>query len=239
VTSLLHRYGTVPSTMDLLHRLAAEGAAAGTAVVAEEQESGRGSRGRSWDSAPGGLWLSFLLRPATAATGLLSLRAGLAAGEALERLGAGETIGIKWPNDLMLGGRKLGGILCEARWAGDTPAWVAIGLGINVRNPIPPELGTIATSLAETLPAAEPDAVLEVLLPALAGIDGHEPALCEAELARLTSRDWLLGRRLAQPVAGRADGIDTDGALRIRGDDGTLHVVRAGTVELAGRAGRP
>ena len=235
----LYRYGSVVSTMDLLHHLAAEGAPAGSAVLAEEQEAGRGSRGRSWDSGPGGLWLSYLLRPAKAGTDLLGLRVGLAAAESLERLGAGETVAIKWPNDLMLAGRKLGGILCEARWVGDAPAWVAVGIGINVRNRIPAGLADTAASLAEVLPGVEPDAVLEVLLPALGGIDGMEPVLTPAELARLAGRDWLLGRGLGHPIEGLAEGIASDGALRIRRNDGALAILRAGSVELAERAHSP
>lgn len=138
----------LPSTMDAAHRLAEQGAPHGTAVAAREQTAGRGRRGRAWDSARGGLWLSVIGRPAVA-TGMehLSLRVGLALAEALEREAGGRfRIAIKRPNDLLVAGRKLAGILCEARWEGPVPAWVVVGLGLNVANPLPPDLP--ATSLA-------------------------------------------------------------------------------------------
>ena len=139
--------------MDLLHGLAADGAEAGTVVVAGEQTGGRGSRGRGWRSPPGGLWLSALFRPrASAGVELFGLRIGLAVADAIEALGPGVPVDIKWPNDLMVGDRKLGGILCEARWQGEALAWVVAGVGINVANAIPAELAGIATALAERLP---------------------------------------------------------------------------------------
>lgn len=232
----VHRYGTVSSTMNLLHRLAAEGAGEGTAVVAEEQLAGRGSRGRAWDSARGGLWLSVLLRPGAVGTELLSLRVGLAAVEALQHLGPALRLGLKWPNDLMLGDRKLGGILCEARWTGEAPAWVAVGVGINVRNPIPPQLSSVAVALADALPAVTPDAVLEAVLPRLLEVDASGSRLHDAELDRLALRDWLSGRRLSGPVEGYADGIGPEGTLRVRRDDGTVAELRAGRLELAERS---
>lgn len=219
--------------MDLLHQLAAEGAETGTAVVAEEQLAGRGSRGRSWRSPPGGLWLSLLLRPASVGAELLGIRAGLAAAEALASLAPGQRFGLKWPNDLMLGDRKLGGILCEARWIGEAPAWTAVGIGINVSNPIPPGLARSAVALDEVLPGVSPEPVLEVLLPRLRGVDGSSPRLQAAELGRLAGLDWLLGRRVSGPIEGRACGIAPDGALRIHRDDGTVAEVRTGSVELA------
>lgn len=232
----MHRYGTVSSTMNLLHRLAANGAGEGTAVVAEEQLAGRGSWGRGWHSARGGLWLSILLRPDAVGTELLSLRVGLATVETLQLLGLGLRLGLKWPNDLMLDDRKLGGILCEARWSGDAPAWVAIGVGINIRNPIPPDLSSVAAALADALPALTPDTVLDALLPRLREVDASSSRLHDAELDRLGVRDWLRGRRLAQPVEGYADGIGPEGALRVRRDDGTIAELRAGRLELAERS---
>jgi len=152
----LIRVARVGSTMDALHELAQAGAAAGTAVVAEEQGAGRGSRGRAWSSPPGGLWLSVLARPASTGLEVLSLRAGLAVAVLLDRLGAAGRVELKWPNDLMLDDRKVGGILCEARWQGGTLAWVAVGLGLNVTNAPPPELAATATHLASVLPSLTP-----------------------------------------------------------------------------------
>jgi BirA family biotin operon repressor/biotin-[acetyl-CoA-carboxylase] ligase len=222
--------------MDYLHRLAEGGAAAGTAVVAAEQTAGRGSRGRLWHSPRGGLWLSVLARPARDAIELLSLRAGLAIAEALDVVGA--RVAIKWPNDLLWDERKIGGVLCEARWAGDAPAWVAIGVGLNVRNSIPPVLAG-AAALSAAIPDATPDSILARILPGLRALETGADRLHPAEHARLAARDWLRGRALQAPVPGIADGLDPDGALRVRRAGGAVARLRAGTVELADRSGSP
>jgi BirA family transcriptional regulator, biotin operon repressor / biotin---[acetyl-CoA-carboxylase] ligase len=235
----VHRHEVVDSTMDLAHRLAERGVPTGTAVVAAEQTGGRGSRGRAWRSPRGGLWMTMVLRPGRAGGELLSLRAGLAVAEAVEQTAAGTSVGLKWPNDLMLDDRKLGGVLCEARWVNDAPAWVAVGVGLNVHNPIPAELAAVAVGLAARGGAPALDELLEAVLPRLRAIDLGATRLSGAELGALQSRDWLRGRRLAAPFQGVAEGIDDDGSLLIRRHDGTLGAVRAGTVELADRAVRP
>ena len=122
------------STLDVAHRIAAEGAPAGTLVVANEQTAGRGRDGKSWQSSPGtGIWLTLIERP-TSSSGLdvLSLRVGLAAAEALDRF-APEPIRLKWPNDLYIDRGKLAGILVEARWREGSVEWIAIGLGVIFR----------------------------------------------------------------------------------------------------------
>ncbi len=230
---LLH-FPVVESTMDLLHELAAGGAEAGTVVVAGEQTAGRGSRGRPWGSPPGGLWLSALYRPRSAAgVELLSLRAGLAVARAIEALGRGLRIALKWPNDLMLDDRKLGGILCEARWQGEALAWVVVGVGLNVTNPIPVEVAGGATRLADRMPGIGPGSIEPGVSAGLRALDAGAGRLDPAELADLRTRDWLLGRRLNAPAAGVAEGIAEDGALLVRDSAGALVRVRAGTVELA------
>jgi BirA family transcriptional regulator, biotin operon repressor / biotin---[acetyl-CoA-carboxylase] ligase len=233
------RLGAIASTMDALHELAQGGAPVGTAVVAEAQTAGRGSRGRSWASPPGGLWLSVLARPATAGLELLSLRAGLAVAELLGRLGAGTRIGLKWPNDLMLDDRKTGGILCEARWHGASLAWVAIGLGLNVGNRPPPELEASATSLGATLPNLTADDLVEPVVGALRAVDAAAGPLTDDEQARFAALDWLRGRALEAPVAGTAEGVADDGALLVRRDDGSPLPVRAGTVVVRDLARSP
>jgi BirA family biotin operon repressor/biotin-[acetyl-CoA-carboxylase] ligase len=228
------RLASTPSTMDALHALAEAGAEAGTAVVAEVQETGRGSRGRTWSSPRGGLWLSVLARPRAAALEVLSLRAGLAVAELLETLGAEGRIALKWPNDLMLDDRKCGGILCEARWQGATPAWVVIGLGLNVTNAVPPALAETATGLASIVPALTADALVIPMVNALRAVDAAAGTLGEGERAQFARRDWLRGRVLVTPVAGAADGLAEDGALLVREPDGRTTAVRSGTVALAG-----
>jgi BirA family biotin operon repressor/biotin-[acetyl-CoA-carboxylase] ligase len=229
----LIRVPSVNSTMDLLHGLAADGAEAGTVVVAGEQTGGRGSRGRGWQSPPGGLWLSALFRPrSSAGVELFGLRIGLAVADAVEALGPGIAVQIKWPNDLMVGDRKLGGILCEARWQGETLAWMVAGVGLNVANSIPVDLAGTATALAERLPGVTPDLLEPEVTMRLRALDPASERLGPAELAGLRHRDWLYGRRLRSPAPGRATGISEGGALLVRDDSGTTIAVRAGTVEL-------
>jgi BirA family biotin operon repressor/biotin-[acetyl-CoA-carboxylase] ligase len=219
--------------MDVLHEMAAEGAAAGTAVVAGEQLEGRGSRGRWWHSPPGGLWLSVLFRPLTAVgVEVASIRVGLAVAEVIEAFVA-RPVELKWPNDLMLSGRKLGGVLCEARWQGDSLGWIAAGVGMNVRNHIPHDLGSVAISLAAEQPEVTPEAVAPLLVAALRQLDFGAGQLSGAELAQFARRDWLRGKAVSEPVAGTVAGLREDGALLVRDADGSDVPLRTGPVQLA------
>jgi BirA family biotin operon repressor/biotin-[acetyl-CoA-carboxylase] ligase len=229
----LHRVGRIGSTMDRLHDLAAEGAPAGTAVVAEAQTGGRGSRGRAWASPVGGLWLSLLYRPAApAGAELLSLRLGLAVAEAVEAAVPGVHLALKWPNDLILADRKVGGILCEARWQGESLAWIVAGLGLNVTNSIPEDLEATAVTLSAQAPSVTVEALLPEVLRHLRRPVTEAERLAPDERRRLHARDWLRGRMLRAPIAGAADGIGDDGALLVR-SGALVTPVRAGHVELA------
>jgi BirA family biotin operon repressor/biotin-[acetyl-CoA-carboxylase] ligase len=228
------------STMDVLHDLAADGAEEGTVVVAAEQGGGRGSRGRAWHSPTGGLWLSILFRPrAAGGVELFGLRVGLAVAGAIEAVGPGAPVDIKWPNDLMVGELKLGGILCEARWQGDVLAWVVAGIGINVANQVPAALAGTATTLADRLPGITPEVVEPHVTARLRALDQPAERLGAPELAELRQRDWLCGRRLRAPARGTAAGISEDGSLLVRADRGGTVAVRAGTVELADHSFSP
>jgi BirA family biotin operon repressor/biotin-[acetyl-CoA-carboxylase] ligase len=232
MTPRLYHFERVDSTMDLLHQLAAEGAEAGTAVLAGEQQGGRGSRGRSWHSPPGGLWLSVLFRPATpGGVEVMSLRVGLAVAEALDDF-VSRPVQLKWPNDLMLGDRKVGGILCEARWQGHTLGWVTVGVGMNVRNAVPEELCDAATALGAEQPAVTVDDVARPIVSSLRRLDLGADRLTPGELQRFGRRDWLHGRDIRAPVAGRAAGVLDDGALLVRSSRGEIPL-RSGSVELA------
>ena len=118
---MLHRFDTVTSTMDVLHQLAARGRGGGNGRRRGGAARGAGLPRAKLAFAPGGLWLSVLLRPAAAAE-VLSLRVGLAVEDSASVASRPNLhLGLKWPNDLMLGDRKLGGILCEARWPATRP----------------------------------------------------------------------------------------------------------------------
>jgi len=219
--------------MDLIHELAERGADAGSMVIATEQLQGRGSRGRPWHSPPGGLWLSALYRPSsTGGLELLSVRVGLAVARALDPH-VPTPVRLKWPNDLMLGGRKLGGILCEARWQGAVLGWIAVGVGLNVRNPIPGELREAAVSLIELEPDVQLENVLHSVSAALRALDLGAERLSPAELELFAGRSWLDGREIREPLPGIVAGLNDDGALRVRTAQGSHVSLRHGSVELA------
>ena len=215
----------LPSTQDLAHTLGETGAPAGTLVLANAQTAGRGRGVRRWQSEAGaGIWLTLLERPRDAqAVGVLSLRLALRLAPVLDRW-ATEAVRVKWPNDLIVDGRKLAGVLTEARWRGDRLEWVAIGVGINVLAPA----GLAAAALAGMADRVE---VLGELIPALRAAAAAESVLTERELERFAQRDAVRGRRCREPEAGMAAGITADGALIIRTDHGE-RVVRSGSLVL-------
>src|SRR5512135_1982562 len=136
IGAIVHRFESVPSTNDTARAMALGGAAHGTAVLAGEQTSGRGMRDRAWHSAPGlGLYVSFVLRgPEDGAVPfphLVPLAAGLAASDAVLEAAGLETK-LKWPNDILVEGKKLGGILAEGVGAGAAGGFVVVGIGLNV-----------------------------------------------------------------------------------------------------------
>lgn len=225
----------VESTLDELHARAASGAADGTWVVAAEQRAGRGSRGRTWHSPRGGLWLSVLRRSEGTIGGLelLSLRAGLAVARVLDGLPPIAPVMLKWPNDLMVRDRKVGGLLAEARWQGERLQWVAIGLGINVSNAIPAELAGRAASLNEFCSETTVEALAEPIARALAAVDLDTPRLGPEELSELRARDWLLDRGISSPLAGTGAGIDDQGRLVVRDGGGRLLRIAIGDVVQA------
>jgi BirA family transcriptional regulator, biotin operon repressor / biotin---[acetyl-CoA-carboxylase] ligase len=227
----IHRFDSLASTQDVLHNLAASGAPAATAVVAAEQTSGRGSRGHAWAAPRGGLWLSVLCRPGSIpAMEVLSLRVALAIADTVERVAPTASVLLKWPNDLMLLGRKAGGILCEARWQGNVLGWVAVGVGINVSNEIPAELQDRATRLATVAPGLAADHLLAPMIAAIDGAANLAGGLSTGEVDAFHRRDWLLGRHLADPVPGVADGVEPDGRLRVITADGAVAHLRNGGV---------
>lgn len=220
---------TVTSTMDIVHELAAEAAPAGTVVLADEQVKGRGRLGRRWHSPRGaGVWLGYLMRPAEPLeSGVLSLRVGLAVVEALDALGAAAQL--KWPNDIVADDRKLAGVLCEARWLKESTAWVAVGIGINVRGPLPAEIRGDAVTLDEIQRGVTRVEFLEALVPRLNALS-HAAILSDAERAAYARRDWLLGRRLTEPMSGTAAGVAADGALLVEVPAGIERVLGGGVV---------
>lgn len=225
-------FRTLPSTLDAIHALAAQGAPAGTVVLAEEQTAGRGRDGRTWRSPAGGVWLGMLFRPGRAELSVLSIRAGLVVADVVDELVGPGVAQLKWPNDVLLGGRKVAGILCEGRWQGEALQWLALGIGMNVVNAVPEEMADRAVRLQDHRGDVQRLAVLDRLIPPLLRLTPTDIRLTEAEVAAFAGRDWLQGRQLRAPLFGRASGVRPDGALLV--DTGVATAaVREGHVELA------
>jgi BirA family biotin operon repressor/biotin-[acetyl-CoA-carboxylase] ligase len=217
---------STPSTMDVAHRLAADGAPAGTLVIANQQTAGRGRGGKSWQSSPGsGLWLTLVERPRDASgLGVLSLRVGLAAAEALDRFAA-EPIRVKWPNDLYIDRSKLAGILVEARWREQAVEWVAIGMGINVKQPEGVEMA------AALEPGTERVDVLQELIPAVRTAAQKPGPLDDGEVEEFNARDLARGKACLEPALGRVAGITATGELLVALAD-SIAPFRSGSLVL-------
>jgi BirA family biotin operon repressor/biotin-[acetyl-CoA-carboxylase] ligase len=212
--------------------IADSAAAEGEWLVALNQVAGRGRQGRRWVSAPGNFFGSTLveLRAGDPPAQSLSLAAGLALIEAVDAALPAQPLMLKWPNDLLLLGRKLAGILLER--SGDR---VAVGFGVNL---------AAAPELKERRGAALDGKVTpQAFAPLLAAAFARLLDLWRTAEPNLLTQAWLarahpLGTQLTvhtsadETVTGRFDGMEPDGALRLRRDGGVLEVVRAGDVEL-------
>jgi BirA family biotin operon repressor/biotin-[acetyl-CoA-carboxylase] ligase len=227
---VLQVHDTVTSTNDLARVLADAGAPEGTTVIATEQVTGRGRHGREWVSPRGGLWLSVIFRPHRPVDEwpLLGFLLALASCGAVDAL-TGLRTGVKWPNDVMVGVRKLGGVLVEA-----APAFAVGGVGINA-NFDPTALGPSVQETATSIQAltGHPIELRTLAAALLQNIEGGYSRMA-------TDRAWLLdewrrrsvtmGRRIhvtgAATFDGISEGIDDTGALLVRTTEGmrTVHV---------------
>ena len=249
----VQHFSLVDSTNDLALHSAQTGAQSGV-WVADEQTAGRGRGGHIWHSTAGeGLYVSVLITPQMWAEQalLLSLAAGLATQSAIEET-CGMQIDLRWPNDLMLKGKKCGGILVETALdpaAGGQRSmlrYAVIGIGINVNHAaFPPELSTLATSLRiETGVTLVRQQLLIALLKAL----DHEIDLLEKQYRGavngretrerfMAASSWVLGKRVHVPeqggYTGRTAGLDDRGFLLVDADDGVRRTVFSGGVREA------
>jgi BirA family biotin operon repressor/biotin-[acetyl-CoA-carboxylase] ligase len=227
----IYHFFKVDSTNTVAMRLGEEGEPHGAVVLAEEQTAGRGRAGRSWVSEKSaGIHCSVLLRPAIppAHAPLLTLVAGLAARDAAaEDLDA--VPDIRWPNDLLLGGRKFGGILTEMRAEPDRVSYAVVGIGINVNQAkVPAELEGIATSLR--METGKFHSRLDLLIRLLRNLDryynefmgrGAEPILRRfAEVSSYFQGKHVRITTATETFTGATAGLEPSGVLRVTRDDG-------------------
>jgi BirA family transcriptional regulator, biotin operon repressor / biotin---[acetyl-CoA-carboxylase] ligase len=236
--------GRTGSTNDVAREEARRGAGERLLVVAEEQTAGRGRMDRSWWAPPGTcLLMSLLLRPSIPAlqSGRLTMCLGLAAVEGIEDA-TGVRAGLKWPNDLVFAGRKLGGMLAEAELDGERIAYAVLGLGLNVNldfnapaSGMPPDLAAAATSLSAALGRkVDRGGLLAAILTRFEDRYGRLLA-GESPHGAWAARLITLGQRVAVSgaggeLAGVATGVTREGALLVRDDAGQEHTIWSGDV---------
>jgi BirA family biotin operon repressor/biotin-[acetyl-CoA-carboxylase] ligase len=239
-------FDVLTSTNDSILEAGRLGAPEGTCHIARTQTRGRGRGDHRWWSPPdAGLWMSILLRPRLPLPRWcgLSLVAGVAARSALTRLGV-RGVEVFWPNDLMVGSRKLGGILSDVRSDAST-AWAALGVGINIdltaaatRAAMPPELRERVICMTEAGPPETSDPV-EIAMAFLSAWRPLYERCQDGELLRSIVGEDLAhaGRSVrvlaaaSPPLRATVLGLDHDGALLVRDDDRNVHRVVAATIE--------
>lgn len=242
----VYYWPVIDSTNDELKRLADEGAPEGTLAIADQQVAGRGRMDRKW-MAPAGssLLMSLLFRPtflAATQAQQLTMVCSLAITDAIEQV-TGLRPDLKWPNDLLLSGKKLAGVLTELGFAGDVLSWVIVGVGLNVNLDFTaqalhrgwPELAQRAISLSMAF--GQPVSRLRLLRSYLAGVEARYDALRSGHSPH---QEWAAGlATLGQEVTvntpdgayqGVAEGVDETGAILLRQPDGRVTRILAGDV---------
>ncbi|MGZ8436579.1 MAG: biotin--[acetyl-CoA-carboxylase] ligase [Candidatus Binatia bacterium] len=240
----IHYFHEIGSTNSYARERAELGAAEGELVVAESQSHGRGRLGRRWESPPfANLYVSIILRPklAPAHAAQITLMAAVAVAEVVEAF-VPERPAIKWPNDILIGGKKLAGILTEATCSAERVEYAILGIGVNLNYAgaaMPEEIRRRATSVLDVAGhAVHRESFLQRLIQGIERCYGElEQAGFAALAARWESYFTWRGRRvrvelLDQVTTGTAQGIDRDGALVIVDDGGSARRILAGDVIL-------
>ncbi|WNS74008.1 biotin--[acetyl-CoA-carboxylase] ligase [Bacillus sp. DTU_2020_1000418_1_SI_GHA_SEK_038] len=240
----IHYEESVDSTQKIAHRLANEDAPEGTVIIAEEQVLGRGRMDRKWHSPKyTGVWMSVILRPniPPQKAPQLTLIAAVAVVQAIEEF-TNLTPQIKWPNDILINGKKVTGILTELQADADRITSIIIGIGINVnqqKEDYPEELHNIATSLAiesgKKLQRAE---LVKILLSKLENLyalyleKGFYPIKLLWESYAISIGKIITARTITGSIHGKAMGITEDGVLMIEDEKGKVHHVYSADIEL-------
>ena len=232
-------YPSLPSTMDVAKKLVEEGIAEGTVIVAGEQTGGRGRMGRKWFSPPGtSLSLSIILHPALSLLPKLNMVASLSVSQSVERITALEPT-IKWPNDVLINGKKLSGILIETIFEGNELKAAIAGIGINIKlDPSAfPEISAISTSLSneserEVSRREMMYSLLEEFDQLYLDLNRGEP-IYERWLVRLETLGKLVQVKWGDTVdEGYVEAVNADGSLVLKRSDGSVITMVAGEVTL-------
>jgi BirA family biotin operon repressor/biotin-[acetyl-CoA-carboxylase] ligase len=235
----IHYFSEIDSTNNVAKKLAEEGAKEGTMIIAETQTRGRGRRGKQWISPAGGVWMSIILRPQIPPSEApqLTLMTGVAVAETIKKFGL--DVGIKWPNDILIGSRKVCGILTEANAKFSTLDYVVVGIGIdanvNTEN-FPSDVQKTATSLKKELneDIRGPELVQEFLKTFEETYNefkenGFPEILGEWRRMSKTIGNYVeVRKQLGKIVRGEAVGITNEGALILELDNGNLRKVISG-----------
>jgi len=226
----IHHYSRAASTNDIAYKIALEGGEEGEVVVAEEQTQGRGRGNHYWFSPPGGLWFSLILYPQkilSSQVPALNLLGALGIAITCGKLFPTLSSQIRWPNDTVIGDRKVGGVLCRAKCKKDKAIFVVMGIGVNLNiEEFPPSLCHTATSLRkESGHTVEREAFLQTLLEEMEElyIISQRDFSFILERARLLSS--LLGKQVAVQmrqgeIKGLAQDLDEEGNLILRLESG-------------------
>jgi len=228
----IHYFPEIGSTMDAARELARKGAGEGTIVIAEAQAHGRGRLSREWLSPKGGIYFTLILRPSIspAYAPRINLMASVAVAATIRKL-FGLKAELKWPNDVLIEGRKVCGILAEMDAEMDVVNFVNVGIGINANTSVP-QFEKTATSLKDTL--GREISRKEFLSVLLGEIERRQALLMEADLLEEwkklsgTLNKYVRILSLGEVIVGRAIDIDTTGALIIRKRNGSLKKALAG-----------
>lgn len=240
----IHYEETVESTQKIAHRLSSENVPEGTVVIAEEQISGRGRMNRPWHSPKyTGIWMSLILRPNIPLTKApqLTLLTAVAIVQAIEEV-TGLNPEIKWPNDILLNGKKITGILTEMQAESDQIHSIIIGMGLNVnqtKDDFPPELQNIASSLLiEKGDALSRASIIRSIFTHFEKLyllfleKGFYPIKLLWEGYAISIGKMIKARTLTGVIEGKALGITDEGVLKIEDASGVIHHVYSADIEL-------
>ncbi|KOS69138.1 biotin--acetyl-CoA-carboxylase ligase [Lysinibacillus contaminans] len=241
----IHHFDVVDSTQTIAHKLAQEGAPDGTIVIGEEQTAGRGRMARPWESAHGtGIWMTIIVRPDVTPQQASSytLVVAVAVSKAIKALYKNVEPAIKWPNDLLINGKKCTGILTEMQAEADCVQALLVGIGINanqVEADFSPEIADIATSLR--LAAGEEINRAALVATILQYLEQYTEIFVKESFTSI-KKEWeqascTIGQRIEvttirERFEGVASGITDEGVLQLRQDDGTVRTIYSGDVRI-------